>query len=187
MSKRCMLLPAFILLAGAACAQSTSVDTEIDNLREDVRGLTQRVNDLSLEVEQLTRANAQLQSQAAGSNGYATIVQLNAAVADLNRTVQAAMADSRSEVLAQVGAQMDKLARQVNAALGAAAKAPTSSATYSNDFPKTGESYTVQRGDTLALIAKKTGAKLQDIINANKIADPSHIRAGQTLFVPEGK
>ena len=36
-------------------------------------------------------------------------------------------------------------------------------------------------------IAQKTGAKLQDIVNANKIADPTKIRVGQTLFIPGGK
>jgi LysM repeat protein len=55
---------------------------------------------------------------------------------------------------------------------------------FSDDFPKEGVSYTVQKGDTLAVIAKKTGAKQQDIINANKLADPSKINLGQTLFIP---
>jgi LysM repeat protein len=45
----------------------------------------------------------------------------------------------------------------------------------------------VQAGDTLAVIAKNNNAKLSDIINANKIADPTRIRVGQTLFIPQGK
>jgi LysM repeat protein len=45
----------------------------------------------------------------------------------------------------------------------------------------------VQKGDSLASIAKKTGARQQDIINANKISDPSRITTGQTLFIPAGK
>ena len=58
---------------------------------------------------------------------------------------------------------------------------------FSDDFPKEGVKYTVQKGETLAQIAKKTGSKVQDIINANKISDPSRILAGQTLFIPGGK
>jgi LysM repeat protein len=46
--------------------------------------------------------------------------------------------------------------------------------------------YTVQKGDSIGLIAKKTGAKAQDIIDANKIMDPSRIQAGQVLVVPGG-
>ena len=59
--------------------------------------------------------------------------------------------------------------------------APT---TFPDDFPKEGVSYTVQRG-TLAVIARKTGAKQQDIINANKLADPSRITAGRRSSFPE--
>ena len=87
--------------------------------------------------------------------------------------------------------QLEKLAKQTNAALEALAKAPAVrpavSTSFSDDFPKEGSSYTVQKGDTLAVIARKTGAKLQDIVNANKIADPSRIVVGQTLFIPGGK
>ena len=51
----------------------------------------------------------------------------------------------------------------------------------------TAQAYTVQKGDTLGLIAKKTGARQQDIVNANRLADPSRITVGQTLFIPGGK
>ena len=58
---------------------------------------------------------------------------------------------------------------------------------FSDAYPKDGVSYTVQKGDSIGLIAKKTGAKAQDIIDANKLMDPSRIQAGQVLFVPGGK
>ena len=63
---------------------------------------------------------------------------------------------------------------------GSAAKAA-----FGDSYPKTGTKYTVQKGDTVALIAKKTGAKLQDIIDANRLADPARIQVGQVLFVPK--
>jgi methionyl-tRNA formyltransferase len=77
------------------------------------------------------------------------------------------------------------------AALDALAKnqatRPAVQTTFSDDFPKEGINYTVQAGDTLSGIAKKTGAKLSDIRNANKIVDDTRIRVGQTLFIPQGK
>ena len=86
---------------------------------------------------------------------------------------------------------MEKLGKQTNTAIDSLAKGmatrPTVQTIFTEDFPKEGVSYTVQKGDSLALIAKKTGAKAQDIVNANKIADPSHIQVGQTLFIPGGK
>jgi LysM repeat protein len=90
-----------------------------------------------------------------------------------------------------VSAQLEKLGKQTNAALDSLAKSqatrPTVHTNFAEDYSKEGISYTVQKGDSLASIAKKTGAKQQDIVNANKISDPSRIAVGQTLFIPGGK
>jgi len=189
------LLPRFFLgclFFGVVLSQSASAQIELANLREDVRGLTQRVNELSLKVEQLQRENGELRSKAeAAERNYVTLVQLNDAISDVNRSSRAAIAASKSETLQQVGGQMEKLGKQTNTAIDSLAKnmatRPTVQTVFTEDFPKEGVSYTVQKGDSLALIAKKTGAKQQDIINANKISDPGHIQVGQTLFIPGGK
>lgn len=176
-----------LFLAVAASAQTERA--ELAALRQDVMLLTQRVGELAMTVEQLSRDNAQLQQQATRS--YATVEQLNKAVADVNRTLQAELGDQRREILAQVSSQMEKLGRQTNAALDALAKSqatrPVVQTTFAEDFPKEGVNYTVQAGDTLGEIARKHGAKLQDIVNANKVTDPTRIRVGQTLFIPLGK
>lgn len=177
-----------MLFAGALSAQNDP-RAELAALRQDVLLLTQRVGELSMTVEQLNRDNSALQEKAGRS--YATVEQLNKAIADVNRTLQAELGDQKKEVLAQVAGQLEKLGRQTNAALDALAKnqatRPVVQTTFSEDFPKEGINYTVQAGDTLAVIARKNSAKLQDIINANKIADPTRIRVGQTLFIPQGK
>jgi LysM repeat protein len=179
-------------VAASAIAQTTPTAFEVANLREDVRGLVQRVGELSLRVEQLERENNELR-QRANSNAasYATVAQLNDAVGDMNRAIKAAVASSKQETLQHVAAQMEKLGQQTNAALDSLAKAqatrPVVQTTFSETFPKEGISYTVQKGDTLAVIAKKTGAKSADIINANKLADPDRLVVGQTLFIPGGK
>jgi LysM repeat protein len=176
-------------VAVTAAAQTTPGQMEWANLREDVRGLTQRVGDLTLRVEQLERENNALRAKAnSADRSYATVVQLNDAVADLNRDFKGAISSAKAETLQQVATQMEKLANQTNAALESLAKAqaarPASQASFAENYSKEGVSYTVQKGDTLAIIAKKTNAKQQDIINANKLTDPSHITVGQTLFIP---
>lgn len=185
-----------LLVGGAAAtavfAQNPPSPIEYANLREDVRGLTQRVGELSLRLEQLERENADLRARSsAADKAYATMAQLNEAVADLNRNIRTAVAAAKTETLQQVSGQLEKLAKQTNAALDSLAKAqatrPAVTTTFAENYSKEGISYTVQKGDTLAVIAKKTGAKQQDIINANKIADPSRIVVGQTLFIPGGK
>ena len=183
------------LLAGGVLATTVfaqNPQVELANLREDVRGLTQRVGELTLKLEQLERENAELRHRVgAADRNFATLAQVNDAVADVNRSLRSALASAKAETLQQVGTQMEKLAKQTNAALDSLAKAqatrPAVQTSFADDYSRDGISYTVQKGDSLAVIAKKTGAKQQDIVNANKLADPSRITVGQTLFIPGGK
>lgn len=168
------------------------MQVELANLREDVRGLMQRVGALSLRVEQLERENNELRGQAgAAQKSFVTLTQLNEAVASLNQTIRSSSASTKSETLQQVSGQLEKLAKQTNASIDSLARGMATRSTvqtsFSEDYPKEGVSYTIQKGDTLATIARKMGASVQDIINANKIPDPSRISAGDTLFIPGGK
>ena len=185
------------LLASAAPAalhaqavQSPAV--EMAHMREEFRLLQQRIGELSIRVEQLEEANTRLARTAAGAEqNYATLTQLNTAIADLSRDIKAASAATKSEVLATVGTQMENLARQTNAALDSVSRSrpapPAAPAVFSDDFPKEGITYTVAAGDTVSRIAQKTGSRMADIINANKLADPTKIQVGQVLFIPGGK
>jgi len=195
-------------LALPARAQISAVDWA--NLQEDVRGQNQRLGELSLRIELLEHENAKLRAQARTQPVDAvTVAQLNTAVADLNTAIHSAIATSKTEILEQVGTQMEKLARQTNAALDSLAKAEGANpaprspgparaaiapvATPAADTPadsprsKGQASYTVQKGDSIDQIARKTGARAQDIIAANNLTDPSRIRIGQTLVIPGGK
>jgi len=159
------------------------------------------VGELSLRVEQLEHENAKLSAKVGslGDNrGYATSAELNGAVADLNASIKSAVDTSRTEILEHVATQMENLAKQTNAALDSiarpAAAAPTVAAqsgapraAANESGPRSGSSYTVQKGDSVGLIAKKTGARVQDIIEANSLADPSRIQAGQVLVIPAAK
>jgi LysM repeat protein len=181
-----------VLVVTTARAQSAPSAFDFANLREDVRTLTQRVGDLSLRLEQLERENADLrQRAAAGERSGVTLAQVQEAVADINQSLRAAIATSKNETLEHVATQLERLAKQTNAAIDSLAKSPAArpavQTSFAEDYPKEGVSYTVQKGDSLAAIAKKTGAKVQDIVNANKLADPSKIVVGQTLFIPGGK
>lgn len=177
----------FFLLGATAIAQNDRA--EMASLRQDILLLNQRVGELTMAVEQLSRDNSTLQAKA--SQNYVTLEQLNRAIAETNRVMQGALGDQKREVLAQVAVQLEKLGRQTNAALDSLAKnqatRPVVQTTFSEDFPKEGLNYTVQAGDTLGEIARKHSARQQDIINANKIADPTRIRVGQTLFIPQAK
>jgi LysM repeat protein len=179
-----------VVLVASAWGQNLNdnLRVEVANLRQDVLLLSQRVGELTMTVEQLNRDNSTLQAKT--SQSYVTMEQLNKAVADINRTMQSALSEQKRETLSQVAGQIERLGKQTNAALDALAKnqatRPVVQTNFSEDFPKEGVNYTVQPGDSLAVIAKKNNARQQDIINANKISDPSKLRAGQTLFIPPG-
>jgi LysM repeat protein len=190
---------AVLLLLARPAVQA---QTDIADMREDVRGLSQRVNELSLRVEQLEHDNAELKTKVGSLDSgrdAVTTAQLNSAIADMNASIASAVASSRTEILDKVATQMENLAKQTNAALDSIAKpaapalahtapaAPAAKATFGDAYSKEGMSYTVQKGDSLGGIARKTGSKSQDIIDANKLADPSRIQAGQVLFIPGGK
>jgi len=185
---RSSVVLAALALSSPVFAQSSNL-AEIGSIRQDVMMLNQRVGELTMAVERLDRENEAL--KAAARQNYATVEQVNRAIADLNRTLSASMDDQKRQILSQVAAQLEKLGKQTNAALDSMAKnqaaRPVAQTTFSDDFPKEGVNYTVQAGDTLAVIARNNNAKLQDIINANKISDPTKIRVGQTLFIPQGK
>ena len=171
-------------------AQPNSPAFELASLREDVRLLSQRMNELSLRVEQLERDNGELRSKSGQT--YVTLAQLNEAITDAQKTMQAALREQKRETLQQVSVQLEKLANETQAAINALAKGAVtrpavSTPTFTEDYPKEGVSYTVQRGNTLSSIAHKTNAKTQDIINANKITDPTRLQVGQTLFIPQAK
>lgn len=204
---KAVLLRGSILLGLAALVPARAQSgAELASLREDVRALNRTVGELNLRLEQLERENGDLRAKNAGaSRSYATVAQLNEAVADLTRLVKSSSAATKNETMQHVSAQLEKMAKQTNAAMASLAKSvggrtgsvsagekggesPVSQPpVFSDDYPKDGVPYKVVKGDSLAIIAKKTGARERDIRNANKIADPSKLQVGQELFIPLAK
>jgi len=190
-----ILLTLFLALSLAPFLPAQNAQIEIANLREDVRLLTERVGDLQLQVEQLQRQNQELQGKSqVAQQSYATVAQLNEAVSNLNREIKSQVASSKDETLQLVSTRIEKLAKDTNTAIQSLARgvntahaSPVAAPTFSDDYKKEGITYTVVKGDSIGSIAKKTGGTARDIINANKLSDPSKIHAGQTLFIPGGK
>lgn len=61
-----------------------------------------------------------------------------------------------------------------------------SSGTAGGSGGSTSATYTVQRGDSVAVIARRFGTTIAAIANANGLANPSYIFAGQRLVIPGG-
>jgi LysM repeat protein len=54
----------------------------------------------------------------------------------------------------------------------------------SSSSTDTGQTYTIQAGDTLSVIASNYGVSIDDLAQANGIDDPSFIVEGETLVIP---
>jgi LysM repeat protein len=48
-------------------------------------------------------------------------------------------------------------------------------------------SHTVRSGESLFVIAQRYGVTIQDIVNANELADPNRLSVGQVLIIPQGE
>lgn len=172
----------FAMAVPALRAQDYSI--MLAGLREDIRILDERTRSLTVEIEQLKRENNALRSQ--GDVNYVTMAQMTAALADLERALRA----GDKELAIQLTQQMERLAKQTNTALDALAKGSarnTAPAVQFTPLPANtpGTTYEVQSGDTLASIASRFNSSVKDIQNANKIADPTKLQVGQTLFIPQ--
>jgi LysM repeat protein len=183
-----LVFMAATLAAPAFAPAQDNLAAIVAGLREDIRILDERTRSLTAEIEQLKRENRELR-EGAGNASYVSLTQFNAAVADLQKAIRSGDAD----VALQLTKQLEKHATQVQAALdtlakgGAGPRTTTTPPAFTPDpnYPKTGITYKVQPGDTLASIAQKNNSSVIWIQSANMIADPRSLQVGQTLFVPQ--
>jgi LysM repeat protein len=171
------------------------------DLKEDMSLLRSEVARLKLDIERLTRENMELRraqqfalkSQAERLATAATIADLNQSVSVLRNEFARADDIRKSEILVELSRQMETLASRTEEALNALADSVRAQPVavrevkFSDEYPKEGVPYTVKSGDTLSKIAIRYESSIKDIQNANKIADPRDLRAGQTIFIPQGK
>jgi len=191
--KKVLIISAAAAIAPLCFGQMNSPQAELAGLREDVRGLVQRVGDLQVRVEQLEKENTALRERVVASqDAVVTLRQLNDAVSDINRRIQSSISASEDKTMRQVQQQLEAMSRQMNSALAAVSRNAGASQsvqapTFSKDFPQNGVYYTVRSGDNLSSIARRFGVTMDDIVNANQIADRNSLTVGQPLFLPGAK
>jgi LysM repeat protein len=186
------LLAAFLPLL--AHAQVQPLQVQLANLRSDMDRIDQTVRALRIEVEALQRENRQLTEllRTELSNQPADVItraQLDSLLASYERRIQAANKSSRDTLVNEVSKEIETLAEQTQKAISALSRAIGSQpqmqqvVTFNDDFPSTGTTYTVKRGDTLGRIARENGSRVDWIRNANRLATDT-IFPGQELFIP---
>ena len=174
-------------------AQMTTANVQLADLRSDVDRLDHVVRALRLEVEALRRENRELQewvrNQIGGVGQGVSPEQLNAVLKEFERKQQSVNETSRQALVNEVSKEIETLAEQTQKAINALAKSVEGQPqleqviVFSDDYPKSGTTYTVKSGDSLAKIARQMGSKVDWIRNANRLSSDI-IYPGQELFIP---
>ncbi|NDV62522.1 LysM peptidoglycan-binding domain-containing protein [Puniceicoccales bacterium CK1056] len=193
-AKVLFLVGLFGLLPLTGWTQVNSVNVQLANLRSDINRLDQVVRSLRLEVESLQRENRQMQEWVKGqlqttSPDAVSSEQLNAVLRQFEQKIQSVNQVSRQTLVNEVSKEIETLAEQTQKAINALAKAVEGQPqleqviVFNDNYPRSGTSYTVKGGDSLARIARELGSKVDWIRNANRLSSDI-IYPGQELFIP---
>lgn len=176
-------------------AQAENIAVRLANLEQDLRRTDQVVNTLRLDLEEVLRDNARLkqsiqQELTNSRRDLVTLKQLNERLAQLTTELEASLGKSQKATIDQVATQIESLAQQTQKAIASLAGSVRTQpqidpmVSFNDNFPKTGISYTVQPGDSLAKIATQHNSTVDWIRNANRIAGDL-IHPNQQLFIPQ--
>lgn len=168
-----------ILCGGMSLAQSFSPQIfaqQTQALRELQYQLQSIQSRLEVIEQRQATINARL-SAAENGNGFATKSDLAAVRADLT-TLRNAQKGLRDEIITNITGKMTNIIDQRDAAAKKAIEAAVAA-------QKSGYEHIVRSGETVSAIAQAYKVSVQSILKANRIKDPTKIRVGQKLFVPD--
>lgn len=198
-----------VIFFGAGCAgpmfegtifeqppqQNPSVATLLTNSQQmslEVRQLSEQVAALNRNQELLETRLSRLETKANA------LPQTPDDIIALRRDIQLIRAERetlKKEITDDLATRIEKIAARqqadINAAKTVAAASPVAGRTsYSGKASVSARSvsgyeHKVEKGQTLSEIARGYGKSMDVILKANKITNPSSIRAGQILFIPD--
>lgn len=174
---------------------SAQTNTAIARMGQDMQMLNEQIGSLRAQVEDMQRQQAQmLKNYEALMKQQAELTKsLNTFVAQTETKFEAQTqreAVLKREISVEVSKQIEALAKETQRAIDAISKAQSATPSittrkeFTNDYPETGFPHVVKSGETISGIARQYGSTIQDIINANQIANARGLRAGETIFVP---
>lgn len=166
-------------------APPPATQNDISYLRAEIRQQQNRIAALEQQIDQLNRDIAEARyAQSASAASYASSSQVEALNGQLSAlrqqlgAVDSARVKDRDEIMSSVSKTIATAVRQAQppARPSGGVKA---TGTHS------GVEHVVQSGETLSAIAQAYGVKTSTILEYNDIKNPSMIRVGQTLFIPQ--
>jgi len=163
------------------------VVTNTQQMSLDFRQLSEQMTVLNRNQELLDNRLAQIEAQ------LGSAVRSQDDIAALRRDLQSIRAERetlRKEITDDLASRIEKIAARQQTEINAARKAAARSAQQSGARSaaaagRSGYEHKVERGQTLSEIARGYGKSMDAIMKANKISDPSLLRVGQILFIPD--
>ncbi|MBN1516489.1 LysM peptidoglycan-binding domain-containing protein [Candidatus Sumerlaeota bacterium] len=181
----CLFVLPAILLAGCTPNDQDKfvVKNQLDNIRDEIKLLKTQIDDLSVEKAALEEQVESLRAQrtAAASPDPAMLQGIEKRFQALEQAQQG-MADSVKTLSQKVDEQQTAIVKAATPVKVAAVTPPTPP---QKSAPKSaGFYYTVQKGETVEMIAKKHQVSEAALRKANHIPDSSNVVGGQRIFVP---
>lgn len=160
------------------------IATSTQQMNVEFRQLSEQLGALSRTQEQLDTRLSRLEAQLTAAPR--TQDDLTA----LRRDVQLVRAERetlKKEITDDLAGRIEKIAARQQADINAARSAAAAPRAAGGAAPsgKGGYEHKVERGQTLSEIARGYNKSVESIMKANKLANPSAIRVGQVLFIPD--
>ena len=161
-------------------------DQSVQLLQDQIEVLNRGLNRMEGRLQQLERQAAQQQISHAndGSSVRKQVQQLQEEVQRLRAGQGRLRQEITSDLIARIEKVVEKHQYPAAAPRGSRASSQTASSAAPN-AARSGYEHKVERGQTLSEIARGYGTTIRAIMQANRIANPSAIRVGQILFIPD--
>ncbi len=157
-------------------------DPTVVQLTTDTGMLSQQVSSIMRSLEAVESRLATLESRMGA--GVATHDEVVALRRDL-QLVRSERDTLRREITDDLAGRVERIAARQQAEAKAAATRAAAAASSAPVRSATGYEHVVAKGQTLSEIARGYGKSVQSIMDANNIKNPSMIRVGQKLFIPD--
>lgn len=186
-----LVLAAMALVAGPGCAtyfedlnaQQARQQEDSRTLQEQIRRLSGRIEGLEMEAQRFaaeTESVRKLASSAGESQGRLIQGQVQE-IGTRIRQLEAARETDRQAIV-------DDISRRVADIMKKSSGGPSPSVARTparRSSSATGYEHVVKAGESLSAIAAAYGVSSAVIAQENGISDPSKVRVGQKLFIPE--
>jgi len=175
-------------------------DPEVARIVTNTQQMSVEFRQLNEQLVVLNRNQELLESRLARLEaGAAASPKSQDDITALRRDMQLLRAERetlKKEITDDLAGRIEKIAArqqaEINAARSAAASAQAAparaagaAASAAGAAARSGYEHKVERGQTLSEIARGYGKSMDAIMKANKITNPSSIRVGQVLFIPD--